>query len=553
MIRLKVFISSVQKELRSERTALASLLATDPFLASSTVPRLFEEYPAPLRPNKQAYLDLLRTCHAYLLVIGKEYGTALEDGLSATHQEYRLAQQLKLPTLVCLKGDNSFSRDDEETAFLKEVRDAGHTYTRFQTTDDLLKAARDRLTQYIKDAFDTAPTPQQNEYATETIRSASDFERQLVSFLSFDDLDIELSKDLVAAAEDRDPEKLTPDAIRQALASRGYVWFDTKDQLYRPTAAATLLLAKSPAKAFSQARLQLDAYAGNVRNERPLDSVLLDAPLSSAIEQAVAFVRRNTANPLRVEGLHRADAELYPQEALREAVANAVAHRDYSESGAKVTIEVFANRIVCASPGFPPGGQSIDRIIRGEARSRARNPLLVQGLTWLGLMDERGSGIRRMRAALQHHNLTPPSFELVNGEFVVTFLSHPAEATAGDPEASPTTRVSKADPFLALRVTDRQRQILRLAVDRAFVTSSVCVQVLGIVKDTAVRDLNDLISIDYLRKQGTGRGTQYIPTATLTAEISSDLRPVIGRESDANQTHHAGDANSPTDKTDETT
>jgi len=47
MIRLKVFISSVQKELREERAALGGLLATDPFLASSTVPRLSEEYPVP--------------------------------------------------------------------------------------------------------------------------------------------------------------------------------------------------------------------------------------------------------------------------------------------------------------------------------------------------------------------------------------------------------------------------------------------------------------------------------------------------------------------------
>jgi len=66
MIRLKVFISSVQKKLEVERAALGGLLATDPFLAASAVPRLFEEYPAPLHPNKQAYLDLLRTCHVFL-------------------------------------------------------------------------------------------------------------------------------------------------------------------------------------------------------------------------------------------------------------------------------------------------------------------------------------------------------------------------------------------------------------------------------------------------------------------------------------------------------
>jgi ATP-dependent DNA helicase RecG len=129
MIRLKLFISSVQKELGEERSTLGGLLATDPFLSGCMVPRLFEEYPAPLRPNKQAYLDMLRTCHVYLLVVGKEYGNIVSDGLSATHQEYRLAQEMGLPTLVCVKGDGHFERDAKEQAFFDEVRSAGHTYS----------------------------------------------------------------------------------------------------------------------------------------------------------------------------------------------------------------------------------------------------------------------------------------------------------------------------------------------------------------------------------------------------------------------------------------
>jgi hypothetical protein len=184
MIRLKVFISSVQKELQEERAALGGLLATDPFLSSSAVPRLFEEYPAPLQPNKQVYLDLLRTCHVYLLIIGKEYGHPLTDGLSTTHQEYRLAQQQKLPTLVCVKGDARFEREGMEKAFLEEVRKDGHTYSRFGSLDELLKKARERLVDYIERTFETEPTPQQTAQARETIRCASDFERQRVHNLS---------------------------------------------------------------------------------------------------------------------------------------------------------------------------------------------------------------------------------------------------------------------------------------------------------------------------------------------------------------------------------
>lgn len=137
MIRLKVFISSVQKELKDERLAVGSILATDPFLSETTVPRIFEEYPAPLRPNKYAYLELLRTCQVYLLIMAKEYGDEIEEGLSATHQEYLLSQELNLPTLVCVKGGRSFKRDEKEEALFNEIKRDGHTYSRFSSNDEL--------------------------------------------------------------------------------------------------------------------------------------------------------------------------------------------------------------------------------------------------------------------------------------------------------------------------------------------------------------------------------------------------------------------------------
>ena len=86
MIRLKVFISSVQKEMRAERIAIGAFLSTDDFLRECTVPRIFEEYPQPLFPNLKAYLDLLRQCQIYLLLVGSQYGIDAGAGLSATHE-----------------------------------------------------------------------------------------------------------------------------------------------------------------------------------------------------------------------------------------------------------------------------------------------------------------------------------------------------------------------------------------------------------------------------------------------------------------------------------
>src|SRR2546430_10679943 len=97
--KLNIFVSSVQKELELERAAVASLIATDPFLLQHCTAVLFEQEPPSPRPAKQPYLDALRGCAIYVLMIANEYGQ--RDGeISATHHEYRLAQALKLPTIV---------------------------------------------------------------------------------------------------------------------------------------------------------------------------------------------------------------------------------------------------------------------------------------------------------------------------------------------------------------------------------------------------------------------------------------------------------------------
>jgi len=78
---LRIFISSVQKELELERAAVAALIATDPFLLQHCVPVLFEQEPPPPRPSCKPYLDALKSCQAYVLMVGNEYG---DKGIDVT-------------------------------------------------------------------------------------------------------------------------------------------------------------------------------------------------------------------------------------------------------------------------------------------------------------------------------------------------------------------------------------------------------------------------------------------------------------------------------------
>ena len=499
MIKLKVFISSVQKELREERIAIGSFLSTDDFLRECTVPRIFEDYPQPLRPNPKAYLDLLRQCQIYLLLIGKEYGSDAGDGLSATHEEYRLAQDLKLPMLICVKGERKTKRDDAVTAFLKEIEDAKHTYSRFENEAELLGVVGKRLREHIEVTYATVPRRKQVEQSALNVQAASTFEREPLPTLAYEHLDPELALDMIAVAEDCDKERVDSVQLPRLLLSRGYLWKDAAGDVLRPTVAGALLLARSPGVALTQARVQMDAYAGADRNAEPVDSVFIDAPLARTVEQAVAFIRRNTPNSLKIRGLKRENTEAYPAEALREVVVNAIAHRDYADPGARICVEVFADRLRVSSPGLPPGGQPVERLASGEARSRSRNPLVVQGLSWLELMDERGSGIRRMTRVLEEVGHPRPVFAIDHDSLVVEFFPVPGEIDK--PGRTPRKGV-KAD----LSPNDR---ILLEVEQSGSVSTKICVQRLGIPRATAQRILVQMVDEGKLEIIGAGPTTRY--------------------------------------------
>ena len=84
---LKIFVSSVQKELENERIAVTELVSSDPFLNRNITPILFEQLPASAKSAEVTYLEALRSCNLYIGIIGFQYGRKGPDGLSATHRE----------------------------------------------------------------------------------------------------------------------------------------------------------------------------------------------------------------------------------------------------------------------------------------------------------------------------------------------------------------------------------------------------------------------------------------------------------------------------------
>jgi predicted HTH transcriptional regulator len=505
-LKIRIFVSSVQKELEPERLAITSLITTDPFLLEHCDPVLFDKEPISGKKASKPYLDCLDTCAVYLLLINKEYGR-LQGDLSATHHEYRHAQTRKMPTLVFVKGSEDGIREEKTREFFEEIKKDGYTYKRFVDRYDLRAEIRASLIKLLKDEYGLFPSEDVARSGEETLEAASPFESQPTD-ATMEELDTEVALDWLQKTGAISDARISRDEIARHLHARGMVGFDRVSKKIFIHAAGIVFLGKSPSIRFPQCKVLLDAYKGNLIDPQPLDQETLSVPAPAVIERVLEFVKKNTRHPPVIKGIRRVILDEYPEKAVREAIVNGLAHRNYEDGSRHIMVEVFHDRIEISSPGYPPKPLTIAKLLKGKYRPCSRNPVIAQSLALLGLMEQRGSGMARMRAAMLDHGLDTPLIEMHDGYFKVT-LPGPADdlkrirvpANAGD---------GVVPPSLEEKLTDRQKKIVQQVLKEGFITTGWCRDNLHVVYDTAQRDLAELVRIDILVRTGSGRSTRFI-------------------------------------------
>ena len=175
-------------------------------------------------------------------------------------------------------------------------------------------------------------------------------------------------------------------------------------------------------------RIECVAYAGDDRAAEVLQVANAGGRLDEQVERATGwFLGLGRFESYR--NLIREDRHLLPRRAVREALANAVTHRDYAITGSKVLLEVFDGRVDVTSPGSLPNHMTVERV-RAGANPRSRNESLAHFMAGMGFMEQRGRGWLIMRKEMRTFNDTEP--ELMQDEpnkFVrVTFRLHPRES-----------------------------------------------------------------------------------------------------------------------------
>jgi ATP-dependent DNA helicase RecG len=160
------------------------------------------------------------------------------------------------------------------------------------------------------------------------------------------------------------------------------------------------------------------------------DTKRIEGTLPDILDGALAFVRANmrTATKIDKKTGERIDIPQYPMDAVREAILNALVHRDYSlhTEGMPIQLVMYTNRIEITNPGGLYGRLTIDQL--GNAQPDTRNPVLVTAMETLGKTENRYSGIPTIRFAMKSRGLPEPVFLDQRSEFAVA-LYNGEEAT----------------------------------------------------------------------------------------------------------------------------
>lgn len=231
----------------------------------------------------------------------------------------------------------------------------------------------------------------------------------------------------------------------------------------------------------------------------------IEGPVPRQLDEAEAWLVRNTLHAVELRGMDRVDRAEYPRSALREAVLNALAHRDYGQRGDRVRIYAFSDRIEVHSPGSLGGPMRLDNLLD---RRWSRNATLVQGLVALNVIEELGFGLNRMMAAMAGAGLPAPEFREVGDTFVVTLYGSGAALLLRPVEV---LRRDRPDDGLGRRMTRDERLAWLLEHVRTVGSLSPreYVALLGIERRTALRDLRALEHQGLLEAHGTTTDRRY--------------------------------------------
>ena len=255
---------------------------------------------------------------------------------------------------------------------------------------------------------------------------------------------------------------------------------------------AVLFFAKEPHRWHPQSEVRIVRFSGsepiNIVAQRDFRS----DPIEN-IEQTITFIKENISKRFIIpeDSPRRIEIEEYPTAVIREAVVNAIAHRDYY-SYDSIQINIFEDRIEISNPGGLPQGLTKEFFVK---RSVRRNPLTYRILRDCHYVEGLGLGVPQMRNEMRKAGLRDPEFNFEGGFFVVTLRN----------------AKGNIKPVEGLKdLNSRQLNALDYLRQNKTIKSKTYANINEVSLPIALKDLNELIKFKYIKKVGEYRGAYYV-------------------------------------------
>jgi ATP-dependent DNA helicase RecG len=291
--------------------------------------------------------------------------------------------------------------------------------------------------------------------------------------------------------------KPTDEAFLEYLADFGAMVWNKEKKQFVPTGFGVLLFGKNPRAKFKNAVLKAHVIYGNQKIESKdfADALVL---LPDQIED---WLKKVLPLSKDTSGFKRKDVPDFPIEVLREAIVNALVHRDYEIEGAKCEIKIDENKIIVTSPGKPLPAISLDELNTFEAPSLSRNPIITYAFSLMDYVEEKGFGMKTFKSLNKQYGLPIPKYSFKEPFLTLTF---------------PRTTDAVKDVIGKGSINELNNEDLKnfeIFREKRPVSKSEFVEFTGLATRTAERYLKEWSDKGLLIKVGSGPSTKYLMNA----------------------------------------
>jgi len=350
-------------------------------------------------------------------------------------------------------------------------------------------------TVYIRSSAITRPAKKQEIRDMIASSGYIQFEKQPVRNASYEEIDEEKLKDFLTRKAERRGGVVPNHPLPQILLNMS-VAVEERDAII-PTTTGLLFFGKSPQKFIPHSRVIIARFKGIVPVDF-VDKAELTGSIIQIIEESEKFIKRNTRKASKIVDFERVDIPEYPYVAIREAVVNAVAHREYMIDRSPIQIHIFDDRIEIVNSGIP----TVD-LTELEGKHIPRNELICRLLNDYGFMEGFGTGISRMKFQMREHGLGDPILSVEKQFFKVTFLG-PKE------DILKVVKPERTD-LRKQGLNDRQIKALAYIFDKHIISHKEYCQLFDVSNFIAFRELKELVDKGFVKQYGKGLDSQYEP------------------------------------------